>query len=54
MCTQPSGHMGKSKALETALNNKLLGSHEHLKKGIFFPPSVNDFITYSEPEFNKD
>ena len=30
--------MGKSKALETALNNKLLGSHEHLKKGIFSPP----------------
>jgi hypothetical protein len=27
--------MGKSKALETALNNKLLGSHEHLKKCIF-------------------
>ena len=30
--------MGKSKALETALNNKLLSSHEHLKKGIFSPP----------------
>ena len=29
--------MGKSKALETALNNKLLGSHEHLKKGLFSP-----------------
>ena len=35
MCTQPNGHMGKSKALETALNNKLLGSHEHLKKYLF-------------------
>ena len=32
--------MGKSKALETALNNKLLSSHEHLKKGIFSPPPV--------------
>ena len=30
--------MGKCKALETALNNKLLSSHEHLKKGIFSPP----------------
>ena len=41
MCTQPKGHMSKSKALETALNNKLLGSHEHLKKCIFSPtPSV--------------
>ena len=30
--------MGKSKALETALNNKLLSSHEHLKKGVFSPP----------------
>ena len=29
--------MGKSKALETALNNKLLSSHEHLKKGLFSP-----------------
>jgi hypothetical protein len=29
--------MGKCKALETALNNKLLSSHEHLKKGIFSP-----------------
>jgi len=37
MCTQPNGHMGKSKALETALSNKLLGSHEHLKKGLFSP-----------------
>ena len=38
MCTQPKGPMGKSKALETALNNKLLGSHEHLKKCVFSPP----------------
>ena len=30
--------MGKCKALETALNNKLLSSHEHLKKGVFSPP----------------
>ena len=37
MCSQPKGPMGKSKALETALNNKLLGSHEHLKKGLFSP-----------------
>ena len=42
MCTQPKGHMGKSKALETALNNKLLGSHEHLKKGIFSPTPLYD------------
>ena len=32
--------MGKSKVLETALNNKLLNSHEHLKKGIFSPPPL--------------
>ena len=32
--------MGKCKALETALNNKLLSSHEHLKKCIFSPPPV--------------
>jgi hypothetical protein len=38
MCTQPKGPMGKCKALETALNNKLLSSHEHLKKGVFSPP----------------
>ena len=38
MCTPPKGPMGKSKALETALNNKLLSSHEHLKKGVFSPP----------------
>ena len=37
MCTQPKGTMGKSKALETALNNKLLSSHEHLEKGVFSP-----------------
>ena len=30
--------MGKSEALETALNNKLLSSHEHLKKCVFSPP----------------
>ena len=30
--------MGKCKALETALNNKLLSSHEHLEKGVFSPP----------------
>ena len=29
--------MVKSKALETALNNKSLGSHEHLKKRLFSP-----------------
>ena len=29
--------MGKSEALQTALNNKLLGSHEHLKNGLFSP-----------------
>ena len=40
MCTQPEDHMSKSKALETALNNKLLGSHEHLKKGPFSPTAV--------------
>ena len=33
--------MGKSEALETALNNKLLSSHEHLKKCVFSPPSCN-------------
>ena len=35
--------MGKCKALEIALNNKLLSSHEHLKKGLFSPtpPVVN-------------
>ena len=38
MCTQTNGPMGKSKALVTALNNKLLGSHEHLDKGLFSPP----------------
>ena len=37
MCTQPKGPMGKSKALKTALYNKLLSSHEHLKKGLFSP-----------------
>ena len=30
--------MGKFKALQTALNNKLLGSHEHLEKGHFSLP----------------
>ena len=30
--------MGNSKALETTLNNKLLGSHEHLEKGLSSPP----------------
>ena len=30
--------MVKCKALETALNNELLSSHEHLKKCIFSPP----------------
>ena len=37
MCTQPKGPRGKSKALETALNNKLLGTHEHLKEDPFSP-----------------
>ena len=40
MCTQPKGPMGKSKALETALNHKLLSSHEHLKKCLFSPAPV--------------
>ena len=31
------GPMSKSKALETALDNKILSSHAHLKKGIFSP-----------------
>ena len=38
MWGSPEGTMGKCKALETALNNKLLSSHEHLKKGVFSPP----------------
>ena len=37
--------MGKSEALETALNNKLLSSPEHLKKGVFSPtPPVFHFL----------
>ena len=38
MRVQPKGIIGQCKALETALNNKLLSSHEHLKKHIFSPP----------------
>ena len=38
MWGRPKGTMGKCKALETALSNKLLSSHEHLKKGISSPP----------------
>ena len=30
--------MVKCKALETALNDKILSSHEHLKKVVFSPP----------------
>ena len=37
MWVQPKGTMGKCNALETALNNELLSSHGHLKKGIFSP-----------------
>ena len=37
MCTQPNGPMGKSKALKTALYNKLLSSHEHLENVLFSP-----------------
>ena len=44
MSTQPKDHMSKSKALETALNNKLLGSHRHLKKGIFSPTPCTKFF----------
>ena len=42
--------MGKSKALETALNNKLLSSHEHLKKGVFFPPLYGGELTFSRED----
>jgi hypothetical protein len=38
MWRSPEGTMGKCKALETALNNKLLSSHEHLKKVFSLPP----------------
>ena len=43
MCTQPKGPISKSEALETALNNKLLSSPEHLKKVSFLsPPPVSN------------
>ena len=43
MWGSPKGPMGKSKTLETALDNKLLSSHEHLKKCIFSPPPPVDW-----------
>ena len=55
MCTQPKGPMGKCKALETALNNKLLSSHEHLKKGVFSPLPLCTYNTHvTSPEVSFD
>ena len=41
--------MGKSKALETALNKKLLSSHEHLKKCTFLVTSLGLYPILSIP-----
>ena len=43
--------MVKSEALETALNNKLLSSHEHLKKGVFSPPLYVGFTASADNDF---
>ena len=43
--------MGKSKALETALNYKLLSSHEHLEKCVFSPTVTP--CTYGDRGFSE-
>ena len=53
MCTQPKGTIGKCKALETALNKKLLSSHEHLEKCLFSPIPPVDHLREHECLFKE-
>ena len=47
MWVQSKGTIGKCKALKTALDKKLLSSHEHLKKRLFQPPLYLTLLSHT-------